>query len=209
MNSSITIYSPNGDTIYTMPAIFENCTEKYTLMQEDYIELHFNLLEPVFFEIGCWAMWNGKKYYVTEFQQPSYDANTGGYGYELKLNAYYRAWGLKLYKYASLSVNGDKSSVALRELTFSLTANLLTHAQTVARCLNLDGFRWYNESNGEEKEFEARLWKSDNKEEVDFKEVKTLTYDSVNYIDALSQIAEEWSTEWWVQVRIIAFRKML
>lgn len=218
MNSSITIYSPNGDTIYTMPAIFENCTEKYTLMQEDYIELHFNLLEPVFFEIGCWAMWNGKKYYVTEFQQPSYDASTGGYGYELKLNAYYRAWGLKLYKYASLSVNGDKSyaslndnedksSVALRELTFSLTANLRTHAETIVRCLNLDGFRWYNESDRKEEEFYADLWKSNNEEEVDFKEVKTLTYDSVNYIDALSQIAEEWSTEWWVQDNILYFGK--
>lgn len=207
MNSSITIYSPNGDTIYTMPAIFENCTEKYTLMQEDYIELHFNLLDPVFFEIGCWAMWNGKKYYVTEFQQPSYDANTGGYGYELKLNAYYRAWGLKLYKYASLSFNGDASSVALRELTFSLTANLRTHAETIVRCLNLDGFRWYNASENEEKEFEAQLRTSKNEEEVDFNEVKTLTYDSVNYIDALSQIADEWSTEWWVQDNILYFGK--
>lgn len=207
MNKGITIYSPKGDTIYTMPAIFENCTEKYTLMQEDYIELHFNLLEPVFFEIGCWAMWNGKKYYVTEFQQPSYDASTGGYGYELKLNAYYRAWGLKLYKYASLSFNADESSVALRELTFSLTANLRTHAETIVRCLNLDGFRWYNESNRKEEKFYADLWKSNNEEEVDFKEVKTLTYDSVNYIDALSQIAEEWSTEWWVQDNILYFGK--
>lgn len=218
MNKGIVIYSPKGDTIYTMPAIFENCTEKYTLMQEDYIELHFNLLEPVFFEIGCWAMWNGKKYYVTEFQQPSYDASTGGYGYELKLNAYYRAWGLKLYKYASLLFNGDKSyaslndnedksSVALRELTFSLTANLRTHAETIVRCLNLDGFRWYNESERKEEEFYADLWKSNNEEEVGFKEVKTLTYDSVNYIDALSQIAEEWSTEWWVQNNILYFGK--
>lgn len=207
MNSSITIYSPKGDTIYTMPAIFENCTEKYTLMQEDYIELHFNLLDPVFFEIGCWAMWNGKKYYVTEFQQPSYDANTGGYGYELKLNAYYRAWGLKLYKYASLSFNGDASSVALRELTFSLTANLRTHAETIVRCLNLDGFRWYNASENEEKKFKAQLRTSKNEEEVDFNEVKTLTYDSVNYIDALSQIADEWSTEWWVQDNILYFGK--
>lgn len=206
-NSSITIYSPSGEQLYAMPAIFENCTEKFTLMQEDYIELHFNLLKPIFFEIGCWCLWNGKKYYVTEFQQPSYDANTGGYGYELKLNAYYRAWGLKLYKYSSLAFSGSESSVALRELTFSLTANLLTHAQTLVRCLNLDGFRWYNADSDKDEEFTAKLWTSKNDEEVDFNEVKTISYDGVTYLDALSQIADEWSTEWWVKDDVLYFGK--
>lgn len=205
--SRVTIYSPSGEQLYAMSAIFENCTEKFTLMQEDYIELHFNLLKPIFFEIGCWAMWNDKKYYVTEFQQPSYDANTGGYGYELKMNAYYLAWGLKMYKYSSLAFDGNESSVALRELKFSLTANLLTQAQTLVRCLNLDGFRWYNAETSKEEEFSAQLWTSDNEEEVDFNEVKTLTYDGVNYVDALKQIADEWSTEWWVQDNVLYFGK--
>lgn len=57
------IYPPSGTVeLYDMPSIYEGCIEKFTLMQEDYIELHFNSVDPIYFPIGSYTTWNDKKY---------------------------------------------------------------------------------------------------------------------------------------------------
>ena len=207
------IYPPSGTVeLYEMPKIYEGCIEKFTLMQEDYIELHFNSVDPIYFPIGSYTTWNDKKYYIIEAQQPSYDENTGGYNYELKFEAYYRAWQMKIYKYSPEIDNGT------REAEFSLTANLKDQIKTFVRCLNKEGFR-YNDN----KEFEYKVTTDSenaayNKYKVTtdsenaaykdyFNEVKTMTYSSVNFIEALNQIADEWDAEWWVEDYIIYFGK--
>lgn len=184
MADGITIYAPNSteNVLYEMDTIYEGCLEKCTLMQEDYIELHFNVAEPIFFPIGSKCTWNGKEYYVTEAQQPSYDEATGGYRYELKMEAYYRAWKLKIFKYYPDVENGT------RETEFSLTAKLKDQVEMLVRCLNKDGFR----CNGQE--FEAKVDDTN----AYFDENNVMTYSSVNYLDALSQISEKWDCEWWV-----------
>ena len=189
------IYDPSGNTseenvLYKMPEIYEGCVEKFTLMQEDYIELHFNSVDPIYFPIGSHTTWNDKEYYIIEAQQPSYDESTGGYNYELKFEAYYRAWQMKIYKYSTEIDNGT------REAEFSLTANLENQVNTFVRCLNKEGFS-YN-GNG---------FVSDVPDEDYYKEVKTMTYSSVNFIEALNQIADEWDAEWWVEGNVIKFGK--
>ena len=184
MEEGIIIYAPNSttDELYRMDTIYEGCIEKCTLMQEDYIELHFNTAEPIFFPIGSKCTWNNKEYYVTEAQQPSYEEATGGYSYTLKMEAYYRAWKLKIFKYYPEVENGT------RETEFSLTAKLEEQVKVLVRCLNKDGFRC------NEQEFEAKV---DDKNPY-FDENNVMTYSSVNYLDALSQISEKWDCEWWV-----------
>lgn len=199
------IYDPSGNTseenvLYKMPKIYEGCIEKFTLMQEDYIELHFNSVDPIYFPIGSYTTWNDKKYYIIEAQQPSYDERTGGYNYVLKFEAYYRAWQMKIYKYSPDvdKKNGkevDKEN-GTREAEFSLTANLENQVNTFVRCLNKEGFS-YN-GNG---------FVSDVPDEDYYKEVKTMTYSSVNFIEALNQIADEWDAEWWVDGNFIRFGK--
>ena len=188
MTDGIIIYAPNStNVLYEMDTIYEGCLEKCTLMQEDYIELHFNVAEPIFFPIGSKCTWNGKEYYVTEAQQPSYEEATGGYRYELKMEAYYRAWKLKIFKYYPEVENGT------RETEFSLTAKLEEQVKVLVRCLNKDGSR----CNGEEIDYKVD---SDNDY---FDENNTMTYSSVNYLDALSQICEKWDCEWWVIGKVL------
>ena len=189
------IYDPSGNTseenvLYEMPKIYEGCIEKFTLMQEDYIELHFNSVDPIYFPIGSHTTWNDKKYYIIEAQQPSYDENTGGYNYELKFEAYYRAWQMKIYKYSPDTEKGVK------EAEFSLTANLKNQVETFVRCLNKEGFKYNNN------EFVSDVPNDDY-----YNEVKTMTYSSVNFIEALNQIADEWDAEWWVEGNVIKFGK--
>ena len=110
---TLPIYSPKGELIYEMPNIFVGCIERKELMKEDYVELHFNLAEPVFFPIGSYCTWHDKVYQVTEIQSPTYDSNTGGYQYELKLEAYYFAWKNRMYKYKSKYNNTLEASFNL------------------------------------------------------------------------------------------------
>lgn len=189
---TLPIYSPKGKLLYEMPNIFVGCKERKELMKEDYVELHFNLAEPVFFPIGSYCTWNDKVYQVTEIQSPTYDSNTGGYQYELKLEAYYFAWKNRMYKYKSEYNN-------TLEASFNLTANLEEQVRTLVRCLNdVEGMCY----NGTEK-YGFYVPKDDD----DLKKVKTQSYSSVNYIDALAQIAEAWDTEWWVIDNVIHFGK--
>ncbi len=199
------IYPPSGTVeLYEMPKIYEGCIEKFTLMQEDYIELHFNSVDPIYFPIGSYTTWNDKKYYIIEAQQPSYDESTGGYNYELKFEAYYRAWQMKIYKYSpDVDKKNDKDN-GTREAEFSLTANLENQIITFVRCLNKEGFR-YNDNES----FDYKLvTDSENAAHKNyFNEVKTMTYSSVNFIEALNQIADEWDAEWWVEDKFICFGK--
>ena len=203
------IYPPSGTVeLYEMPKIYEGCIEKFTLMQEDYIELHFNSVDPIYFPIGSYTTWNDKKYYIIEAQQPSYDESTGGYNYELKFEAYYRAWQMKIYKYSpDVDKENDKKNDkdnGTREAEFSLTANLENQIITFVRCLNKEGFR-YNDNES----FDYKLvTDSENAAHKNyFNEVKTMTYSSVNFIEALNQIADEWDAEWWVEDKFICFGK--
>ena len=207
------IYDPSGNTsdenvLYEMLNIYEGCIEKFTLMKEDYIELHFNSVDPIYFPIGSYTTWNDKKYYIIEAQQPSYDERTGGYNYVLKFEAYYRAWQMKIYKYSPDvdKENGkevDKEN-GTREAEFSLTAKLEDQIKTFVRCLNKEGFRY----NDKEK-FTYNVDTDSKNTEYDgyFDEVKTMTYSSVNFIEALNQIADEWDAEWWVEGNVIKFGK--
>lgn len=171
-----------------MPTIFEGCVEKCTLMEEDYIELHFNLAEAIYFPVGSWAVWNSRRFYVTEKQTADYDEDTGAYKYELKMEAYYRAWALRIFKY--------KPQVGSMAAGFSLTAAIEEQIKALVKSMNeIEGFTY----NGT-----AITYALDKAtEENHFAEVKTITYSSQNYLDALSSICEEWDTEWWVTENIL------
>lgn len=203
------IYPPSGTIeLYEMPKIYEGCIEKFTLMQEDYIELHFKSVDPIYFPIGSHTTWNDKKYYIIEAQQPSYDESTGGYNYELKFEAYYRAWQMRIYKYSpdvdkENGKNVDKEN-GTREAEFSLTANLENQIITFVRCLNKEGFR-YNDN--ESFDYKIVTDSENAAHKAYFNEVKTMTYSSVNFIEALNQIADEWDAEWWVEDKFICFGK--
>ena len=190
---TLPIYSQKGKLLYEMPNIFVGCIERKELMKEDYVELHFNLAEPVFFPIGSYCTWHDKVYQVTEIQSPTYDSNTGGYQYELKLEAYYFAWKNRMYKYKSKYNN-------TLEASFNLTADLTQQVDTLVRCLNgVEGMRY----NGTDE----YTYKVHNVKVDGLDKVKTQSYSSVNYIDALAQIAEAWDTEWWVIENVIHFGK--
>ena len=194
MSKGIIIYSPDNSVLYEMPSIYQNCIEKVTLMSEDYIELKFSLAKPIFIDVGAWCEWNGKRYYVTEHQQPTPNTSTGGYDYDVKLNAYYFAWKMRMYKAKVLNV---------QETEFNYTGNAKAQLEFFVERLSDEGFR-YNDTEAYVSDIET--YRS---EEDILDDVKTMSFSGVTFIDALNQIASEWDTEWFVVGKKIYLGKCL
>lgn len=79
---------------------------RYSLGKEDYITLPFNVLTPINFKMGDYVDLSGildeslggkfaKIYEVVDLPTPTYDQSTGGYNYELRLDAYYWKWKIR------------------------------------------------------------------------------------------------------------------
>ena len=116
----ITIYSAQGVKLLELSNIGTGSKGYYSLMQHDYIVLNFNLQSPINFGIGSYVDLTGqfddalggklsKKYYVTEKQTPTYNTTTGGYNYELRLNAYYWLWNNYIFKYTPENAGSEAS----------------------------------------------------------------------------------------------------
>lgn len=195
---NITINTPASQPLLSTP-VNSGAKGYYSLMQHDYITLPFSLQSPVEFGIGSYADLReafsdalggklAKIYKVCDLQTPTYNTSTGGYDYELRLDAYYWLWKNKIFKYTP--------EAAGQEASWSLTASLDVHLGVFLR--NLDAL---GETYGG-KEYEFSIDST-----VENKAV-AITYDNTNLIDALSRMAEAWGCEWWVTENVIHFGRL-
>lgn len=197
MNKIIDIKSSDGTTLLSTP-INVGAKGYYSLMQHDYIVLPFKLGTPIDFKIGSYVDLRGvfddalggklaKMYYVTEKQNPTYNTSTGGYEYQLRLNAYYWLWNNFIFKYTPENTAGEAS--------WSLTAPLDVQMGVFLRNLKALGFT-YNGS-----DFEASI-----EDTVEDKAV-AMTYDNMHLLDALFSMGGEnaWDCDVWITENIIHF----
>ena len=195
---NIDIKSPSGQILLSTP-INTGAKGYFQLMQHDYITLPFVLSEPIDFGLGSYVDLRGvfsdalggklaKIYKVCDLQTPTYNTSTGGYDYELRLDAYYWLWKNKIFKYTP--------EAAGQEASWSLTASLDVHLGVFLRNLNALGETY----GGKEYEFSIDST-------VENKAV-AITYDNTNLIDALSRMAEAWDCEWWVTENVIHFGRL-
>lgn len=167
-------------------------------MKEDYIVLPFSVPEPIYFKLGDYVDLSGvlddslggllsKVYDVTDLQKPSFNASTGGYDYELKLDAYYWKWKNKIFKYTP--------EHAGYEASWSLTAALDVQLGVFLRNLKALGYTYKG------KEFVFEIDST-----VENKAV-AMTYDNMNLLDALFSMAGEdkWNCDCWITDNVIHF----
>ena len=158
---------------------------KFELMKDDYITLKFSLLYPVRFKLGCHTECEFGRFEIIEDQTPSVNNSTGGYAYELKMEASYMKWKNKVFKYTP-ETGGN-------EAAWDLTAQLSYHLDIFLRNLKAWGFQF----NGEDYEYEI-----DNDVNVD---ALVMHYSNTNLIDALTALAEAANCEWWIEGKKIRF----
>ena len=186
-----------GKTRFSTP-INAGAKGRFTLMKEDYIILPFSVPDPVYFKLGDYVDLSGvldeslggllsKVYEIVDLQKPAFNASTGGYDYELRMDAYYWKWKNKIFKYTP--------EHAGHEASWSLTAPLDVQLGVFLRNLKALGYTYKG------KEFEFRIDST-----VENKAV-AMRYDNMNLLDALFSMAdkEKWDCDCWITDNIIHF----
>lgn len=178
----------NGNTIFRTEINIGSKLSRQ-LMSDDYITLKFSLLEPIKFELGDFCDCAFGRYEVTSPYIPSYNESTGGYDYELRLEAEYRKWKNKIYQY--------RPQYGGLEASWSLTAKIDVFMQVFLSNLSARGYK-YKRATDYHVEYGG---------DVDLEKSYPLSFSNTNLIDALTQIAEKWETEWWIENNIIHIGK--
>lgn len=165
--------------------INEGSKRHFLLMQEDYITLLFSLSNPVYFKLGDYVDNELGIFELVDLYKPTYNTTTGAYDYELRLDAYYWKWKNKKFFYTPETTG--------REAAWNLTATLDTHLNVFLDNLKALGYKF------RDLDF---TWDIDSTVE---NTSKLVSYDNVNLIDALTQMAETWECEWWIDNHKICF----
>lgn len=171
---------------------------KFTLMKEDYIILPFSAAKPIPFKLGDYVDMSGvldesmggklaKIYEITDIQKPTYNTSTGGYDYELQMNAYYWKWKNKVFKYTP--------EHAASEASWSLTAALDVQLGVFLRNLKALGYTY----RGEDFTFSI--------DDTVENKALAMAYDNMNLLDALFSMAGEdkWNCDCWITDNVIHF----
>ena len=165
-------------------------------MKEDYVTLPFSVQDPIYFKLGDNIDFAGilddslggklsKIYELVDLYKPTFNASTGGYDYELHLDAYYWKWKNKKFKYTP--EHGG------REASWNLTATLDVHLNVFLR--NLKSFGYKYRGNDFTYSIDSTVSNASH----------LVSYDNTNMIDALTMMAETWGCEWWVTDNVIHF----
>lgn len=193
----IEIKDISGKTRFST-SINKGAKGKFTLMKEDYIILPFSVPSPIPFKLGDYVDLSGvldeslggklaKIYEITDLQKPTYNTSTGGYDYNLQMNAYYWKWKNKIFKYTPEHAGSEAS--------WSLTAALDVQLGVFLRNLKALGYTY----KGTDFTFSID-------DSVENKAV-AMTYDNMNLLDALFSMAGEdkWNCDCWITDNVIHF----
>ena len=181
---SVDIKDISGNILLTTK-IYDGCKRKFTLMKEDYITLKFSLDNPIYFKYGDSVDCDFGRFEICDLQKPSYNDSTGGYDYELRLDAYYWKWKNKIFKYTP--------EAAGQEASWNLTAPLDVQAGIVLRNLKALGYTY----NGQDFDFSI--------DSTVENKALLMSYDNINILDACFEMAKKWGCECWVTENIIHF----
>lgn len=184
MAELVDIKDISGNIRFSTP-INEGSKRHFLLMQEDYITLLFSLSNPVYFKLGDYVDNELGIFELVDLYKPTYNTTTGAYDYELRLDAYYWKWKNKKFFYTPETTG--------REAAWNLTATLDKHLNVFLDNLKALGYKF------RDLDF---TWDIDSTVE---NTSKLVPYDNVNLIDALTQMAETWECEWWIENHKICF----
>ncbi len=173
-----------GETILATE-INEGCKRKFTLMKEDYISIILHLESPIYFKFGDYVDCDLGLFEICNLQKPTYNDNTGGYDYELHLDAHYWKWKNKLFKYTPENAG--------QEASWNLTATLDVQAGIVLRNLNALGYKYKGQN---------FVFSIDGTVE---NKPLLMNYNNINILDACFEMAKKWDCECWVTGNTINF----
>jgi hypothetical protein len=121
-----------------------------------------------------------KRFVLDRNYYPTFNKDTGGWDYDVQINAYYHQWKNKIFMF-----NPSKGAA---ESSFSLTDTIDKHVELVVKNLVSAGLKWDANT-----EYSASVQK-----EAQTKGMKPITYSAVSIYGALDMIAQSFECEWWL-----------
>jgi hypothetical protein len=191
MAATIDIVGRNGTVKHS--AVFEaSSVRKFELMKEDYVRLVFTTSNKFAVSLGDYIQIGQDfdpalrgRFEITKPQKPTFNASTGGYNYDLQFDAPHYKWNNKLFKF--------EPSTHRNEANWSLTDKLQNHMAVFLRNLEFYGWNYTVDPASYTIESASRNI--------------FIQYNNKYLLDALTQIAEAFECEWWIEDSVIHFGK--
>lgn len=180
------IYTPAGGTRLTA-VVEKGSTRDFMLMQNDEVRLRFVLAEAVTLRAGDWISVDGAGIFecTDDKQRPSFDTATGGYRYDITMQARYRKFGNRLHRFFT--------EATAPETKWTLTDTIEAHAQRLVKSMNALAASYPSyRPGGEQTEWHVAV---DNT--VDKEKCVTITYDGIDILSGIDMVAREYECEWW------------
>ena len=190
-----------GSQILLEVGVNQGSIRRFNLMKEDFIRLKFSLTTNTPLLIGDYvdltdyinscdnenfriknsiADQTTKKFVLDRNYYPTFNKDTGGWDYDVQINAYYHQWKNKMFMF-----NPSKGAA---ESSFSLTDTIDKHVELVVKNLASAELKWDADT-----EYSASVQK-----EAQTKGMKPITYSAVSIYGALDMIAQAFECEWWL-----------
>lgn len=179
----------NNKVFFTLEDVCDGSKLSRQLMDHHYVILKFSSDMPVHFEVGDSVEIPDFGYFeLTSAYFPKYNNSTGGYDYEMQMDAYYMAWKNKLCKF--------RPQHGANETSFKLTTKVSGHLSVILSNLKALGLTY----NGKDFSVDYTTY---NKEVFDTEKHFYIEYSSISILEALNAICESLDCEWWVDGSII------
>ena len=160
----------------------EGSIYKYTLLKEEYILLKFSVENPIYFRLGDYTDIYEGLFEIVDLVFPTYNKSTGGYDYDLRMDAHYWKW-----KHKKLFYDRQKG----KEAKWSLTRTPDAHMSIVVSNIAALGYTYKGKPYVFSMDATVKM------------EPIFIQYDNTNIIDGISMIAEACGCEWWVKENYI------
>lgn len=207
MNANVIIKKASDGTTRLAAQIGEGSKRYFMLMEHDYITLKFSTDTPTLLHLGDYVeIENVGRYELTAPTRGELDKNTGGYDYEIRLEAQYWKFKNKLCKFLP--------QIGSNETNWTYTDTLPNHAQQIL--FSIRALAYKRDDNGKETLMAGRKnflyngttdWRIEWDDSVDTTKAVTIQYESENIIDAIASIAEAFECEWWFEQNVLHFGK--
>lgn len=179
----------DNKVFFTLEDVCDGSKLSRQLMDHHYIILKFSSDMPVHFEVGDSVEIPDFGYFeLTSAYFPKYNNSTGGYDYEMQMDAYYMAWKNKLCKF--------RPQHGANETSFKLTTKVSVHLSVILSNLKALGLTY----NGKDFSVDYTTY---NKDVFDTEKHFYVEYGSISILEALNTICESLDCEWWVDGSII------
>ncbi len=178
-----TIYVHNGATTLSVP-VTDSAERSHSLQQHNYVKLVWKSADNIPIVANAYIEYEGQVFYCLDDYYPTH--KDGIYEYDIEFHSIEDTFNRPIFfRYVEVTDQSTNETTSWKEAEWSLYGNISTIGNIIITSLNKCGYN-----------AEFLLYPSD---EYKNTELKSYSFSGVSIADALSTVADENETEWWIE----------